>query len=74
MASETVERKFWYGGSAFGLAWCMYSVPIQREGWHVRMYNSRGIGLLSVVGKIYDSVEKKWQGWNWLWQSTIGED
>ena len=26
--------------------------------------NSRGISLLSVVGKLYGSVDKKSQGWN----------
>ena len=27
IASETIERKFCYGGSTYGLVWCMHSAP-----------------------------------------------
>ena len=44
MANETVKRKFWYGGSAHGLAWCMYSTPVYKgKGDKYQSSNSRGI-------------------------------
>ena len=37
MAGSTVKLKFWYGGCTYGLAWCLYSAPVQREGWQMWM-------------------------------------
>ena len=27
-----LKIKFWYGGCTYGLAWCLYSAPVQMEG------------------------------------------
>ena len=53
MSCEIVEQKFLYGDSGtYGLAWCMYSAPVHREGSQCECSNSKGISLLSAVGKL----------------------
>ena len=46
-------------GSTCGLAWCMYSVPVQSKSDKHDCNNSSGISLLSVVGKLYRRVLNK---------------
>ena len=43
----------------------MYTAPLQREEDKCECSNSRGISLLSVVGKLYRRVfDKMSKGWN----------
>ena len=57
---EWLERllniSFEMGFSTYGLAWCKSSSHIQREGWQCECINSRGISMLSVIGKLYGRV------------------
>ena len=47
-----LKLKFRYGGCTYRLAWCLYSALYKGKGDKCERSNSRGISLLSVVGKL----------------------